>query len=106
VSRPKKVVVGAFTYSIEWAKDESVKCQGSTCLHNRKIIIYPHRDLDILRETLAHEIEHCVLENIIDTVDAMDVEASKKEEAIVTLSSPIRYQVYRDNPQVTKFIFG
>jgi hypothetical protein len=109
MKRPNKVYISPFTFKIIWAEDPSESALGETSFTSRKITIYQSPSSELLKETLCHEILHCILEGVMSAVVTMEPDKDNKldvEECVVELVSPKILQVYRDNPAVRKFIFG
>ena len=104
---PKSVKVGPRTYTVH-IKGKKVKTardnapfflQGQAFHIPQYIIINPDQHVDQQRETLLHELLHCVF-NVADNLDVIRKidDVDDLEEALVRLISPHLYQVLRDNP--------
>lgn len=106
MKRPEKVEVGPFTWEINFSKQAVTSDLGKTDFLNRRITIYPNRDEMVLRETLMHEIFHICAEDIVDTINSMDADSAKKEETLTLFMNPRMFQTFRDNPDVSRYIFG
>jgi len=106
MKRPEFVTIGPFTYEIYYSNEAVTEDMGKTDWVNRKITIWPSIDETVVKETLFHEIEHVVLEGVMEAVAACDLDIYRKEERLVRLTSPKFFQTFRDNPAVTKYLFG
>ena len=98
VRRPSKVRIGCFTYSITFIKCLSSDDHGTTNTESKEIMIYDTGNEEVVKETLCHEIDHILFEDIVSTINDDDKEADK-EEKIIRLHSPRMKQCFTDNPK-------
>jgi hypothetical protein len=66
------------------------------------IAIHADIDGDILRETVAHEVEHA----ITWAAGFRYVEHTFTEEDFVTRTTPLRLDTYKRNPALVRFLLG
>lgn len=103
VKKPTKLKCGAFTYTIvfnEWDASD----YGSTEEGDKKIYINTRFNEETQRETLLHEIQHvayvdCPLFHNLPSED-------KLEEELIRYTNPKIFQILRDNPAITRWLFG
>lgn len=105
--RPKCPVVGvmisgkAFTVSEEDAMDEAGMCVPTLCL----IKYNPTHDIQQIRDTVWHEIKHCIYyeTGLSYELESKD-EEHPSEEMLVRRSSTMELEVMRDNPQLMRWL--
>jgi len=106
-SRPTEIWVGAKPYQVVYDKAamdaESVKREhrllGLSQHTNLRIIINNEVPEQILRDTLIHEMLHCLW------IDAgMDELESLTEEQIISCLAPRLVSVLRVNPELLKYV--
>jgi hypothetical protein len=114
--RPNAVKVGPFTYEIEWLDNGQWLTNGHSddfgglSDHEPMVIRMRATDArseDSLRETLLHEVLHCVGAVIgINHFTPVADDENNAEEKIVTMTSPTLLGVLRDNPGVLAYLIS
>lgn len=99
----KKIVVGA--YVLEVIYDEGMRDGpnlGEFRPFSQKIALCPGLSGPLLREVLAHEVEHA----ISWVAGFRDNEEKFTEEQYVTRITPLRLDTYDRNPALKRHVFG
>lgn len=78
---------------------------GDTDLEKKLINLFFNGNEEVLKETLLHEIEHILLEDIVKATKTIE-DLDEREEAIIRLVNPRRMQVVQDNKVLFKWIYG
>ena len=102
----KSVRVGCFDYKIVVyeASSSASEDHGETNLERKIINLWHNGNEQVLRETLLHEIEHVIYEDVLSS--AKDIEdEEKKEETIIRLVNPRRLQTVQDNKVLFRWIY-
>lgn len=105
--RPTRVKgIGAYAYQIRYIprselKHESGEVTGICDLHRQIILIANDLSPEHLRENVAHELEHAVLHASFPGYPKW---LTLHEEDLVTNSSPVRYQMLRENPGLVAWL--
>ncbi len=91
---PNVVRIGPYDWEVELFESHAV--HGITENHKFKILLEDNKNKLRTLETLVHEIKHAICTSYhIEITD---------EEEVVTRISAAWTQVYRDNPELVKFI--
>lgn len=107
MERPTRLKVGCFIWTIKWSEriDLENSDMGATITDRCEIWMATKYPLQVQRETLLHEILHVVAhDSFYQRTDGEDQDQA--EERMCRLFSPRLMQIFRDNPDVTKFLFG
>ena len=97
--------IGCFNYKIE-VHDESVSDNhGDTCREKKKINLFYNGNIEVLKETLHHEIMHTLAEDVFKTIKDIE-DLDEKEEQFIRIYSPRMVQFMQDNPELVEFIMG
>jgi len=109
--RPKQVVVGPWTYNIEFMSDKEWLDAGENpdwggvSAHQEtriRLRMTPTVSEDTLRETLLHEVLHCVW--AATQLNHFRPRKRDYEEQIVAMMSPTLLRVLSDNPAVLAYL--
>jgi hypothetical protein len=106
VKRPTEVWVGAHLYTIEYDHDKMmIKCGeerkallGVSHHHNLSILIDDGVAEQVIRDTLWHEIMHCIW------INAGMQDLNMNEEDIIGLVTPRLVSMMRVNPDVMSYM--
>lgn len=100
---PKKAKVGPHTYTLRAVENlESLTDQTGGVTFSEAVIVYdPAQAHTQLRDTLLHELLHCV---IFETPLRKELKDSEEEEKLVWTLSPRILALLRDNPQLVAFL--
>lgn len=102
---PKKSVrVGCFDYAIRLHPSTASDNHGDTNLELKLINLFFNGNEQVLKETLCHEIEHILMEDILKAVASIS-DDSDKEESIIRLINPRRMQAVKDNKVLFKWMW-
>lgn len=103
VRPPTTVKVGPLVYAVKFdtAYVQKIGANGESDLENLVITIGPHLHLMVQKQVMVHEILHCCFQ-AADT--SFQVTKHTTEEGVVSrLESPL-LEVFRDNPQLMKWV--
>lgn len=104
--RPEKFKLGTFNWKIKYL-DIEAEYHGETLKDSREIhIVIRNKTEQVLRDTILHELFHVVLEDIIDGAIKMDEKPDVIEEHIVRLLTPRVHELFTNNKELNKYIFG
>ena len=99
---PKKVRVGPFVYEITPIKEMGATDQaGGVDLSGQAIIYDPGLHSMQERDTILHELLHCI---IFQTPLRKTITDQEEEERLVWTLSPRILALLRDNPQFVKYL--
>ena len=102
---PKKSVrVGCFSYKINLMDSSASENHGDTDLEKKLINLFFNGNEEVLKETLLHEIEHILLEDIVKSTKSIE-DTDEREEAIIRLVNPRRMQTVQDNKALFRWIY-
>ncbi len=117
IKRPTKVKVGYMVYQIQWLTDTEWTQSnrhpdwggGSEHEEGRIVLrVVPGRNEDSLRETLLHEILHCVW--VAVSMNQMfrysKADSSDYEEMVISSTSPTLLAVLAENPAVLAYLIN
>lgn len=97
--RPTRVVVGPFTWKVDWTQPAD-DVMGETLLASLTIRVDPTMHEDVARETLMHEVLHaCYKTAGIDSTVAL-------EEQIVSGVSPLLLDALRRSPNLAEYLLA
>ena len=104
--KPTKFKCGCFTWKIYWSEEEADEIYGKTDTHTKTVTMYAHKNQEIVRETLLHELLHVVMEDKAEAVFNFDPDKKEydKEENLIRLISPVLMQLIIDNPELVDFL--
>lgn len=108
LNRPFSVLIGAFTYTILYDKDRIDVVQndmgallnGHTDHDKLLISVRPDRPEDAVRETLMHELMHCVTYATGIYFERFEW----NDEAFTRRCAPVMSAMFRDNPELAKYL--
>lgn len=101
---PKTLKIGPFTYSVSLEKGSGRSNHGETSLETKEIFVQDSGNLQVVKETLQHEILHALLEDVVDAVrNAKDNEEA--EETLIRFLSPRLLSFSQDNPKAAKYLW-
>jgi hypothetical protein len=112
-ARPDKVKVGPWTYDIEWTNDKKWVKDGhnrdwggeSAHVENKIFMRIGQAAEGTLKETLLHEILHCVF--VVTGLNRYPEPKSKYEDAdeyLIHVMTPTLLHVMQDNPDVFEYL--
>lgn len=96
---PAKVVVGPHTYTVAHAA--GMTDFGNTNTRTQRIILADDQSPGALRDTVLHEVLHCVVAHA-----GFSQEWEDREEGIVNRLTPVVLQVLRDNPRLVSYLIA
>jgi len=106
IKRPQEFNLGTFHWTIKYLDIES-DCHGETLKDSREIhIIIRNKTEQVMKDTLLHECLHVVLEDIIEGAVKIDDKPDVIEEHIVRLLTPRLHELFTNNTELNKYIFG
>ena len=97
---PGTIKIAGFDIKVvEWhpMSAQGERAFGEWCSCTMEIRIAPHRPAMCVLQTFLHEINHAIFW-------VYDITSEDKEERIVDLTATAWAQVYRDNPEIIKWI--
>lgn len=106
---PKHIKVGPYRYKVTWDakgmepfQDHSPNAYGFSDHRQSRIAIAPNQSESSKRDTLLHEVLHCVtfVMGMGKTIEEMP------EEELVLRLSPQLLSVLRDNPELLSYLTG
>jgi hypothetical protein len=100
--RPSNLKAGFFNYSVDFIVPSFGGEHGETDRENKTIHIYDRGSEELNRETLLHEILHVAHD---DAFVFEGEHADEAEERSIRILSPKLMQYFRDNPELTKYLF-
>lgn len=115
VTRPNKVKVGPWTYTIKWMNDKEWLDDGhndnwggesdheGTTIYMR---ITERRGEGSLKETLLHEIQHCVWTVVALNHFPKPPKGDDIDEYVIASTTPVLYAALLDNPHVVKYLMS
>ena len=106
VTRPEKVYVSPYTWSIKYSKAEVLKHHptgdacGSCDLESMTIAVDPGKSEEYARVTLLHEILHAAIRS-----SDPNIESDAEEMAVASMTGPL-LATLRDNPDVVAYLIA
>lgn len=101
-TKPSSIKAGYFTYDIEFNTRSITDAHGETDTDNKTITIHDRRSEELNRETLFHEILHVAF---ADSFVFEGDKADDLEERAIRIISPRLIQIFRDNPDLSRYLF-
>lgn len=102
--KPTQIKIGGFIYKVKYKRTVGDHL-GITYIDKKLIVISKHDNIEVLKETLIHELLHVLMEDVIESVDDKK-DLAVKEEAIIRFVSPRLFQTFKENPKLVAFLFG
>jgi len=78
---------------------------GDTSLDHKIINLFHNGNIQVLKETLLHEIEHVLMEDILKSTSGIS-DIDEREEAMIRLVNPRRMLCTSDNKELFAWIYG
>jgi hypothetical protein len=100
--RPRTLIIQGFIWKIVYHRKLNLVF-GETDYSRRRIEIYKHDSIELMRDTLWHEAEHALFQDLFESIDKIP-KIEDKEEQFVKLSTPRLIQFVRDNPEFIEWI--
>lgn len=114
MERPTDVKVGPWVYKIEWSTEEEWRADdeprqfGAISKHEElqiRMMVTETRSEGSLRETLLHEIFHCVF-TVVGLNHYTRPRRGDIDEYIITSATPTFLAVLVENPRVMRYLLG
>lgn len=96
---PPRIFVGPHTYEVVYAS--GMTDFGNTNTRTQRILLADDQSPGALRDTVLHEVLHCVVD-----LAGFSQEWEDKEEGIVNRLTPVLLQVLRGNPKLVAYLVG
>lgn len=104
---PKSVKVGPYTYAVstdeaairKFEHEKQSRHAGHTSHSELAIHVDPHNAAGYQRDTLWHEVLHCI-------VNVVNLQPKLSEEEIICTISHMTLAVLRDNPDLVAYLTG
>jgi Zn-dependent peptidase ImmA (M78 family) len=98
----KRIKVGCFTYDIVVAQVRASDNHGETDRSNKEIFLSDCGNIEVVKETLLHELLHALLEDAQEFGIFAD---DNHEERLIRLLSPKLMSVMLDNPKLVEYLW-
>jgi len=113
MKKPKKVLIGTVPHRIVYDHKIVDKAVGHTdalgvSLHKKQLIAIDERlNKEMMKETLFHEVLHCLFFcNGITAPIVKEKLLDHAEEALVSAISPAVQRFFLENPKFRRYLFG
>lgn len=116
VKPPTRLRVGAHVYSVHWdevswsrlreREDGLGALMGRAAHHTSEIFIKPDLSPSQKRDTLLHEVMHCIISVGVGVHMANIKDVSDLEEYVVSSTTPWLLAVLRDNPPILAYLLA
>ena len=106
-NKPTSFVYESFTWTINWFEKTgpNVDAFGTTDTDRKIINIYSDNlPSCVAKEVLHHELEHVIMENVMDMFNN-EKSISHNEELQVRVISPRRFMLMRENPHLFEYLY-
>jgi hypothetical protein len=100
--RPSSFKAGYFEYELYFDSTKVTSDHGETDTENKILTVYDRNSEDLNRETLFHELMHVACD---DSYVFEGDHADDLEERMIRILSPKLMQIFRDNPELSEYLF-
>lgn len=101
----KSIKIGSFNYEIYETTHVSNNDHGETDNDEKRILINTNYSLQVIRDTLLHEIQHAIYHDTFAFDQGGKIDPETHEERAIRLLTPGLMQVMQDNPELVEFLF-
>lgn len=107
IRKPRKVSIGGVEYKIIYQPKITRQClSGEVDFAKRIVRICNTLPIDNLKSSLLHELLHICMVDCVGIINKNSLNDEDTEEAIVRHLEKAQFQMFRDNPRITRFLFS